>query len=161
MYRPLSDEEKAKVLNEFKLVYSIRAGTNISSLSKSEKPMPVVVQLKSKNNESQKPIDIFTMGSKERENTKSYFFYDLKEVEQFEQDLERAGRKGRIKAIRVFLLDCLVKELLDYLKKENYKFIFVYSTIAYIPDIFMDYKFRIRATEKDTGIIRYLGCKGV
>jgi len=161
MYAPLSDKEKTSIAEQFSLGYMIRTNSCVSSLPKGY--TPVVVQLKYNHNRTRKPADLFTMYSRTSENSRSCFFDNLVEANKFLYDLEKVERveRGKIKAMRVFLLELLIKELIDYVKKEEYRFIFIYSTIAHIPEIFMDYKFKIRAAEKTSKITKFLGYRSL
>jgi len=145
MHTPLSDEEKEKIRERFRISYQTRvtSGTGDST--------PVSIRLHFTKDPGKTPVEIFQMRTTARYQSASCFVYDFEEVEHENYDSSKAT------AIRKFLLDSVIKSMMEHLKEDDFKYIFIYSAIPHIPEVFMDHKFKIRMTEKINQAPRFVG----
>ena len=146
MYRPLSDSQKRGIVDNFNLVYyevGIPGGNKQKTF----------IALERKNAKNTRPINLFSMEFQAERASRTY------RVKHLEECLPKNVKN--LMAVRMFLLDYAIKDLVRSLIADDYSVLFIYSPIEHITEVFMDNKFQIRKRVRKSGDVVYLGYRKI
>jgi len=144
----MSDEAKEAMRNKWLFRYDLT-----SEVAAPMDESLTLISIVRKDRPADRSIRLFSMHSRRRNSDQACHLYDLKELMQSElSDLMPA---------RVFFLEMLIEDIIRELLADDYKFLFITSAIPHIVDVFLDFKFGIKARRRKDKGTYYLGYKKV
>jgi len=150
MYVPMSDEAKQAMRDKWTFRYD-----NVSEISSPtpSQETPTTISIVRKERPADRPIKLFTMRVSKHGSDQSSHLYNL--TEAMSSDL------SELMPARIFFLEMLIDDIIRELRADDYKFLFITSAIPHIVEVFLDFKFGIKARVRRDKSISYMGYKKI